>query len=275
MRGALCHNLLEGSPWRAQRARVVTPRERDASESLASCRRGLCSPGAAVRGPLAAPFLPLARPPPGRSSPALCRWRFSTAMPGPRRAGRETGILYRVLLPLSPRPTRLVGLVLLALTIAAVTPASASANEQLRAGAASSWSWPIAAPRAVLRPFIAPLTAYSAGHRGIDLATQSSTTVYAPADGVIHFSGKVVDRPVLSIEHAGSLLSSFEPVSSTLHVGESVHRGDPVGVVAAGSGHCASSCLHFGVRLHGQYLSPLNFLGGIPLPVLLPTRTLH
>jgi murein DD-endopeptidase MepM/ murein hydrolase activator NlpD len=127
----------------------------------------------------------------------------------------------------------------------------------------------------VLRPFVAPETAYSAGHRGIDLATQSGATVFAPADGVIHFSGIVVDRPVLSIEHAGALISSFEPVTSTLAAGTVVHQGDAVGTIAASTGHCASDCLHFGVRLHGQYLSPLNFLGGGPLPVLLPTRTLR
>ncbi len=126
-----------------------------------------------------------------------------------------------------------------------------------------------------MRPFAAPETAYSAGHRGIDLAAAVGTIVFAPSDGIIHFSGTVVDRPLLSIEHDGSLLSSFEPVTSDLPAGAAVHRGDPVGTLAAGSGHCASACLHFGVRLRGQYLSPLNYLGGIPLPVLLPTRTLH
>ncbi len=126
-----------------------------------------------------------------------------------------------------------------------------------------------------MRPFIAPETVYSSGHRGIDLAAQPGAVVSAPADGIIHFSGVVVDRPVLSIEHPGSLLSSFEPVVSTLRPGTAVRRGEPIGTIAADGGHCASSCLHFGVRLHGQYLSPLNFLGGIPPPVLLPTRPLH
>ncbi|HXD60548.1 MAG TPA: peptidoglycan DD-metalloendopeptidase family protein [Lacisediminihabitans sp.] len=177
-----------------------------------------------------------------------------------------------MLLPLLPRPARIVGLALLALAVVAVSPAQASASEQSRAGATPHWAWPIVPPRVVLRAFTAPETAYSAGHRGIDLAASTGATVYAPADGVIHFSGVVVDRPVLSIEHAAALLSSFEPVTSTLPAGTVVHRGEPVGVVAAAGGHCASSCLHFGVRLHGQYLSPLNFLGGIPPPVLLPTR---
>lgn len=189
----------------------------------------------------------------------------------------------RVLLPLLPRPARVARVVLLAslaLAAAAVSPASAradgqSTNEQSTAGAAPRWAWPIAAPRVVVRPYSAPDTAYSSGHRGIDLAVAVGTTVFAPTDGVVHFSGTVVDRPVLSIEHDGSLLSSFEPVSSGLPAGTVVHRGDPVGTIATSTGHCASACLHFGVRLHGQYLSPLNYLGGIRLPVLLPTRTLH
>lgn len=125
-----------------------------------------------------------------------------------------------------------------------------------------------------MRPFIAPETEYSAGHRGIDLAAALGTDVFAPADGVIHFSGVVVDRPVLSIDHSGSLLSSFEPVISTLPAGTAVRRGDLVGTIDASTGHCIAACLHFGVRLHGQYVSPLNYLGGIPRPVLLPTRTL-
>ncbi|MHB1173403.1 MAG: M23 family metallopeptidase [Lacisediminihabitans sp.] len=185
-----------------------------------------------------------------------------------------------MLLPPPIRPTRLAGLAMLltlvVLAVLVVSPASAAARlsaAQPAAGAAPSWSWPIDPPRVIVRPFIAPETPYSAGHRGIDLAAAAGTTIYAPADGVIHFSGVVVDRPVLSIQHAGSLISSFEPVQSLLAEGTTVRRGDPVGTVAPG--HCASGCLHFGVRLHGEYVSPLNYLGGIPRSVLLPTRSLR
>jgi hypothetical protein len=59
-------------------------------------------------------------------------------------------------------------------------------------------------------------------------------------------------------------------VTTTLAEGAVVVAGDQIGTVIAG--HCSSVCLHFGVRLLGEYLSPLNFLGGIPHSVLLPTR---
>jgi murein DD-endopeptidase MepM/ murein hydrolase activator NlpD len=55
-----------------------------------------------------------------------------------------------------------------------------------------------------------------------------------------------------------------------LVAGDAVRRGEVVGVLQPG--HCSRPCLHFGVRRHGEYLSPLNFLGGIPHSVLLPTR---
>lgn len=189
------------------------------------------------------------------------------------RADAVRGHPVAVLLSLPARPIRLVGTVLLALLTASLSPASAAATETRVAGAASDWRWPIAPPRRVVQPFIAPESEYGAGHRGIDIAAAAGTMVVAPADGVVHFSGTVVDRSVLSIEHAGDLVSSFEPVSSELTPGTVVRRGEPVGVVDSG-GHCESRCLHFGVRLHGQYVSPLNYLGGIRPPVLLPTRQL-
>lgn len=131
------------------------------------------------------------------------------------------------------------------------------------------WRWPADEPRSIIRPFIAPETPYSAGHRGIDIRAPSGV-VYAPAGGVVHFAGVVVDRPVLSIRHPDGLLSSYEPVTTTLVEGDAVIRGDVIGTVEPG--HCSSLCLHFGVRLNGEYVSPLNFLGGIPWSVLLPTR---
>jgi murein DD-endopeptidase MepM/ murein hydrolase activator NlpD len=128
----------------------------------------------------------------------------------------------------------------------------------------------------MVRPFIAPPTPYAAGHRGIDIATVTgagdSAVVYAPADGVVHFAGVVVDRPVLSIDHGDGVLSSFEPVASTLVAGARVRQGEVIGLVEPG--HCLAPCLHLGARRNGNYVSPLNYLGGIPHSVLLPTRPL-
>jgi hypothetical protein len=94
--------------------------------------------------------------------------------------------------------------------------------------------------------------------------------VTAPAAGTVHFAGFVVDRPVLSILHPGGVISSFEPVTTTLAIGDAVRAGQEIGTLEMG--HCSRPCLHLGVRIDGGYVSPLLFLGGVPRAVLLPTR---
>jgi murein DD-endopeptidase MepM/ murein hydrolase activator NlpD len=134
---------------------------------------------------------------------------------------------------------------------------------------AALWAWPIAAPHPIARPYLAPATPYASGHRGIDIRAAAGAEVRAPADGVVHYVGVVVDRPVLSIDHGGGVLSSYEPVESSLREGDVVRRGQVIGRLV--TGHCKSgTCLHFGVRIHGEYVSPLLFLGGQPRAVLLP-----
>ena len=136
-------------------------------------------------------------------------------------------------------------------------------------GSGGTWRWPTDNPRSIIRPFIAPATPYSRGHRGIDVLAVSGV-IYAPADGVVRFAGTVVDRPVLSITHGSGVVSSFEPVVSTLRAGQAVSRGQQVGVAIAG--HCSALCVHVGVRVNGQYVSPLNYFGNVPRSVLRPTR---
>lgn len=140
------------------------------------------------------------------------------------------------------------------------------------AAVTARWGWPLAAPHAITRGFVAPATPYGSGHRGIDIAGVTGHDVTASADGVVHFVGWVVDRPVVSVRHPDGLISSFEPVASALTAGELVVRGQVIGVLQ--EGHCPHACLHFGVRRYGEYVSPLLFLGGVPRSVLLPTRPL-
>jgi murein DD-endopeptidase MepM/ murein hydrolase activator NlpD len=168
------------------------------------------------------------------------------------------------------RPSRLSGLAIL-FALAAVLVSPAPMATQSAAGA-TAWRWPIDPPHPIVKPFVAPETRYASGHRGIDIAAAVRSPVIAPHDGVVSFAGFVVDRTVLSVRHAGGLVSSYEPVDTALVEGAVVRRGETLGTLAAG--HCGAPCLHFGVRLHGEYVSPLNYVGGLPRSVLLPTREL-
>ena len=102
-----------------------------------------------------------------------------------------------------------------AIALAAVLLLLLAAAASPSAAAESTWSWPVDGARVVLRPFIAPPTPYGAGHRGVDLLADGGILL-APADGVVRFSGMVAGRPVLSIDHGGGVISSAEPVASTL-----------------------------------------------------------
>jgi hypothetical protein len=85
----------------------------------------------------------------------------------------------------------------------------------------------------------------------------------------VHFSGRVVDRPVLTLETDDGLLISFEPVESSVPAGTRVGKGDVIATSARG-GHYDAACVHLGVRRDGEYLNPLLFLGGLVRAVLLP-----
>ncbi|PTL73718.1 hypothetical protein C1I63_13290 [Rathayibacter caricis DSM 15933] len=121
----------------------------------------------------------------------------------------------------------------------------------------------------VVEPWQAPEHRYAAGHRGIDLEATAGAPVVAATGGTVSFAGRVVDRGVVSIEHADGLVSSVEPVEATVSAGAFVAPGDVIGTVGGG-GHCDARCVHLGVREDGEYVSPMRFFGGIPRAVLLP-----
>ncbi|SEC58171.1 Peptidase family M23 [Paramicrobacterium humi] len=147
--------------------------------------------------------------------------------------------------------------------------APAAAARAASDDAYGSWAWPVEHARAIDRDFEAPASPYGPGHRGIDVRARSGDELKAPANGVVRFAGIVVNRPVLTIEHANGVLSSYEAVDATVAVGDPVERGEVVGTVVDGP-HCGAGCVHVGVRIDGAYVNPLLFLGGVPRAVLLP-----
>lgn len=148
-------------------------------------------------------------------------------------------------------------------SVAIMVSFNGSPAHALRAG---SWSWPLSGSHTISRGYEAPSVFYGAGHRGIDLLAEVGQEVVAPADGVVHFVGTVVDRDLISLDHDG-MLSTFEPVTSSRTTGEMVKRGDVIGTVGI-STHCA--CIHMGARVGKEYLSPLARLASVAPAVLLP-----
>ena len=154
---------------------------------------------------------------------------------------------------------------LVALGGSAVPPSSsaASGDEWPR------WRWPVEGVHTVVNPYRAPAHRYGAGHRGVDLGTEIDAVVLAPAAGVVAFQGTVVDRAVLTIAHDDGLVSTFEPLTSTLQPGQSVAAGQEIGRVDVG-GHTSPGALHVGVRRDGAYINPMLLFDDVPRAVLLP-----
>lgn len=134
---------------------------------------------------------------------------------------------------------------------------------------AAIWTWPAHPIPDVTRPFDLPHP-YGAGHRGIDLEMAPGSEVLAPDDGVVHFAGWVVDRPVLSILHPNGLISSFEPVIAIVSKGDAVSRGEVIGHLSTEQVHVPSGGLHLGARDGETYIDPLALLGAVPRAILLP-----
>ena len=128
----------------------------------------------------------------------------------------------------------------------------------------------------VVRPFQKPEKRWSAGHRGVKLRMPSfDAPVYAPAAGRISFSGFVVNRRVIVIEHEDGSKSSFEPVTDALESGTEVQAGERIAVMDSAIHPCGSiPCLHWGVRIipedanadtakASEYIDPLALLTGV------------
>ncbi|WP_300345459.1 M23 family metallopeptidase [Nesterenkonia sp.] len=188
-----------------------------------------------------------------------------------------------------PRPREVLLLVVLLLgllgmppatpVMAAESPASSSTVMASPVSGSSAADWVRPVPGEVVEHFEAPPAPWAAGHRGVDLAASPGAQIRAPAGGVVSFSGVVVDRGVLSINHGSGYVSSFEPAETELETGDAVSQGEVVGTLGTyddGSHHCAGEhgaaqpCLHWGVRLEGDYINPLLLTGELEPSVLLP-----
>jgi murein DD-endopeptidase MepM/ murein hydrolase activator NlpD len=125
----------------------------------------------------------------------------------------------------------------------------------------SRWSWPVRGSEVVIRPFDAPARRWLPGHRGVDLGVGDLRSVRAVADGSVRFSGRVAGVGVVSVAHAGGLISTYQPVQASVRPGERVSRGQVLGVLRAAGSHCMPSrCLHLGARQDDAYIDPMLLL---------------
>jgi murein DD-endopeptidase MepM/ murein hydrolase activator NlpD len=116
-------------------------------------------------------------------------------------------------------------------------------------------------------PRTSPFTRSSDFHRGLDLAAPTGTAVFAAADGVVTFSGRVpLSRSVswwrygnvVVISHADRFLTIYAHCDSTkVRIGERIRQGQVIATVGS-SGWSTNSHLHYEVRSNLE--DPSKFL---------------
>lgn len=123
---------------------------------------------------------------------------------------------------------------------------------------------------AVTRAFDAPAPDWQRGHRGVDLAGSPGQPVYSAGEGTVIFAGPLAGRPVVSVQHAGGLRTSYEPVEAAVRPGQQVGAATPLGRLMPGHPGCpVSACLHWGAMWgpanRAQYVDPLGLLAATPV----------
>ncbi len=152
------------------------------------------------------------------------------------------------------------------IVVAVLAPAPSTADDggsprPVTPSAAAGWVAPLPGGVTVTRAFEAPAHAYGPGHRGADLGGAVGTPVLAAGDGAVVFAGMVAGRPVVSIDHADGLRTTYEPVDPGVGAGQQVVRGSPIGTLVPGHAGCpVDACLHWGLRRGETYLDPLLLL---------------
>jgi hypothetical protein len=113
----------------------------------------------------------------------------------------------------------------------------------------------------ISRHFEAPKSQWGPGHRGIDYLVPEGTSVRSSGWGQVTFAGMVAGSYAVTISHGAGLETTYSRLSDVfVDSGQVIGAGHWIGEVGRPhSGHPAG--LHFGVKLEGGYVDPLDFLG--------------
>ncbi len=108
---------------------------------------------------------------------------------------------------------------------------------------------------------ISPFSGKSSLHRGIDVAAQIGTPIYAPADGVVIFSGlKAGFGNFIMIAHGYGVVTRYgHNAQNMVQAGQKIKRGEQIGTVGM-SGRTTGPHLHYEVWLNGRAVNPRKFI---------------
>jgi murein DD-endopeptidase MepM/ murein hydrolase activator NlpD len=101
-------------------------------------------------------------------------------------------------------------------------------------------------------------------HRGTDLRAKAGTPVYASNFGIVRLAKNLFySGNIVIVDHGKGIFTNYAHLSKIqVAAGQPVARGDQIGLSGA-TGRVSGPHLHWGVKINGAYVDPLQFLAVI------------
>ena len=131
-----------------------------------------------------------------------------------------------------------------------------------QAGGTGQLSWPVNGE--ITSPFgwrVHPIWGTQIFHAGLDIGADYGDPVYAADGGTVVYAGWMGGYGnAVMIDHGGGMVTLYGHNSSiTVGEGEQVSKGQTI-ALAGSTGNSTGPHCHFEVRIHGEVVSPLQYL---------------
>ena len=127
-----------------------------------------------------------------------------------------------------------------------------------------TFTWPFPASSRITSYFgsrEAPTEGASTNHKAVDIGASTGTDIIAAADGQVSIATYSASAGnYIMLNHGGGVTTVYMHCSKLLvSAGESVKKGQVIAKVGS-TGYSTGPHLHFGVRVNGTYVDPLQYV---------------
>jgi murein DD-endopeptidase MepM/ murein hydrolase activator NlpD len=98
-------------------------------------------------------------------------------------------------------------------------------------------------------------------HRGTDLRAKTGTPVYASNSGIVRLAKNLFySGNIVIVDHGKGIFTNYAHLSKIqVRAGQHIARGEQVGLSGA-TGRVSGPHLHWGVKINGAYVDPMQFM---------------
>ena len=152
--------------------------------------------------------------------------------------------------------------------VASVTLSQPVTEQQLRGAKerptwypTGSFSWPCTGTLTSRFGYRSLRLSGSNNHQGIDIGNSYGTSIYASDGGTVTYAGWMGGYGYLIIIDHGNGYETYYGHNSSLvaYVGQKVHKGQLIARMGS-TGYSTGNHCHFGIKLNGTFVNPLNYL---------------